>query len=277
MEGLRGLKATIRVSLWLMWSDCLWLLHRMDWLVWLVIHTTSWHMKLFTDMLAVWLPLLPLGMFLHLAWWCAPAANYVLVCIRHPETPWNHPSPILLSMIHGVRTWWEPEDFTWKSSRKWQVLEVMPSSTNLKQKVNSLDLCSLGQLSGPLNIRLFKTKSMGPCDGCVCTSILRKWPLQLTCWSVDSLGGDMYWLTGLSIILDIPKKGHWPLKSHLFINAGWLDAKNSSQPNFYCAQESNWLVVLCLLQDNILDCISKLSVVYQVIVQNLKASKVSSV
>ena len=95
------------------------------------------------------------------------------------------------------------------------------------------------QLSGPLNIRSFKTKSMGPRDGCACTSILRKWPLQLTCWSVDWLGGDMYWSTGLSIISDIPKKDHWPLKSHLFINTGRLDAKNSGQPIFYCMQESN--------------------------------------
>ena len=68
---------------------------------------------------------------------------------------------------------------------------------------------------------------------------LRKWPLQLMCWSVDSLGGDVYWSMGISIKSDIPKKDHWPLKSHLFINARWLDAKNSGQPIFYCAQESN--------------------------------------
>ena len=30
------------------------------------------------------------------------------------------------------------------------------------------------QLGGPLNIRLFKTKSIGPRDGCVCTSILEE-------------------------------------------------------------------------------------------------------
>ena len=68
---------------------------------------------------------------------------------------------------------------------------------------------------------------------------LRKWLLQLMCWSVDSLGGDVYWSKGLSIISDIPKKDHWLLKSHLFINAGWLDANNSGRPIFYCMQESN--------------------------------------
>lgn len=40
----------------------------------------------------------------------------------------------------------------------------------------------------------------------------------------DSLGGDLYWSTGLSLISNIPNKGHWPVKSHVFVNAGRLDA-----------------------------------------------------
>lgn len=40
----------------------------------------------------------------------------------------------------------------------------------------------------------------------------------------DSLGGELYWSAGLSLISNIPKKGHWPVKTHLFINAGRLDS-----------------------------------------------------
>jgi len=31
------------------------------------------------------------------------------------------------------------------------------------------------------------------------------------------------WSGGLSLISDIPRKAHWPLKLHIFINAGRLD------------------------------------------------------
>lgn len=41
--------------------------------------------------------------------------------------------------------------------------------------------------------------------------------------SVDSLGGDLYWAAGLSLIADIPRRSHWPLKTHFFVNAGRLD------------------------------------------------------
>jgi len=40
---------------------------------------------------------------------------------------------------------------------------------------------------------------------------------------VDSLGGELYWAAGLSLISDFPKKPHWPVKTHLFLNAGRLD------------------------------------------------------
>ena len=39
----------------------------------------------------------------------------------------------------------------------------------------------------------------------------------------DALGGDFYWAAGLSLISDIPKRPHWPVKLHGFVNAGRLD------------------------------------------------------
>jgi outer membrane protein insertion porin family len=36
----------------------------------------------------------------------------------------------------------------------------------------------------------------------------------------DSLGGDLAWGLGLSVFAPIPKKEHWPLMLHGFINAG---------------------------------------------------------
>ncbi|OBZ77893.1 hypothetical protein A0H81_02057 [Grifola frondosa] len=60
----------------------------------------------------------------------------------------------------------------------------------------------------------------------------------------DSLGGDLYWSTGVSLISDIPRKPHWPVKTHLFVNAGRLDALDKSKS----------------LVDNVLGSISKPSV-----------------
>jgi len=67
------------------------------------------------------------------------------------------------------------------------------------------------QLGGPTNVRSFRTNGLGPRDG------------------PDSLGGDIFWSAGLSIITDIPRKPHWPVKTHAFVNAGRLDALNRSQ------------------------------------------------
>lgn len=33
----------------------------------------------------------------------------------------------------------------------------------------------------------------------------------------------MFWSAGLSLISDIPRKAHWPFKTHLFVNAGRMD------------------------------------------------------
>ncbi|KAG1735590.1 surface antigen-domain-containing protein [Suillus paluster] len=67
------------------------------------------------------------------------------------------------------------------------------------------------QLGGPLSLRSFRANSLGPRDG------------------VDSLGGDIYWSTGASLVSDIPRKPHWPIKSHIFVNAGRLDAVDGTK------------------------------------------------
>jgi outer membrane protein assembly factor BamA len=40
---------------------------------------------------------------------------------------------------------------------------------------------------------------------------------------VDSLGGDLFWAAGASLITHIPRKPHWPVKAHAFLNAGQLE------------------------------------------------------
>ncbi|KAI0746553.1 surface antigen-domain-containing protein [Daedaleopsis nitida] len=68
------------------------------------------------------------------------------------------------------------------------------------------------QLGGPVSVRMFRMNGMGPRDG------------------ADSLGGNLYWSAGLSLISDIPRKPHWPIKTHLFVNAGRLDVMDESRP-----------------------------------------------
>ncbi|KAL0958293.1 hypothetical protein HGRIS_000440 [Hohenbuehelia grisea] len=67
------------------------------------------------------------------------------------------------------------------------------------------------QAGGPISVRMFKANGLGPRDGS------------------DSLGGDMYWSAGISLISDIPRKPHWPVKTHLFVNAGRLDNIDKSR------------------------------------------------
>ncbi|KAF9459123.1 surface antigen-domain-containing protein [Collybia nuda] len=67
------------------------------------------------------------------------------------------------------------------------------------------------QLGGPTSIRAFKANSMGPRDGS------------------DSLGGDLHWSAGVSVISNIPRKPHWPVKTHLWVNAGRLDVIDQRQ------------------------------------------------
>ncbi|KAG7096661.1 hypothetical protein E1B28_004076 [Marasmius oreades] len=67
------------------------------------------------------------------------------------------------------------------------------------------------QLGGPLSVRSFRQNGLGPRDGS------------------DSLGGDLYWSAGLSLVSDIPNKPHWPIKAHAFLNAGRLDRLDKSR------------------------------------------------
>lgn len=75
-------------------------------------------------------------------------------------------------------------------------------------------------------MRMFRNNSMGPRDGgkgfCPPFSVVSF--RNSSCpYTVDSLGGELYWAAGLSLITDFPRKSHWPVKTHLFLNAGRLD------------------------------------------------------
>lgn len=63
------------------------------------------------------------------------------------------------------------------------------------------------------DVRAYSSSYLGVVDQC--------------CIEVDSLGGDLYWSAGVSAISDLPRKAHWPLKAHLFLNAGRLSVMNS--------------------------------------------------
>ncbi|KAJ6586583.1 surface antigen-domain-containing protein [Mycena sp. CBHHK59/15] len=67
------------------------------------------------------------------------------------------------------------------------------------------------QLGGPSSVRSFRPNAMGPRDGS------------------DSLGGEVYWSAGLSVISHIPKKKEWPVKTHAWVNAGRLDDIDKSR------------------------------------------------
>ncbi len=60
------------------------------------------------------------------------------------------------------------------------------------------------QLGGPTSVRLFRPNSMGPRD------------------NGDFLGGDLSWSAGLSLVSPLPFKPDWPVRSHVFANAGRL-------------------------------------------------------
>jgi len=71
---------------------------------------------------------------------------------------------------------------------------------------------------------MFRNNSMGPRDGGKTRSAFSIISFRnLFDHVVDSLGGELYWAAGLSLISDFPKKPHWPVKTHLFLNAGRLD------------------------------------------------------
>ncbi|KAI0305258.1 surface antigen-domain-containing protein [Multifurca ochricompacta] len=60
------------------------------------------------------------------------------------------------------------------------------------------------QLGGPTNMRMFRANGLGPRDAV----------------RPDSLGGDLFWAAGASLITHLPHKPHWPVKAQAFLNAG---------------------------------------------------------
>ncbi len=80
---------------------------------------------------------------------------------------------------------------------------------------------------------------------------------------MDSLGGSLYWSTGVSLISDIPRKPHWPVKTHLFVNAGRLDNVDKCQISSVRTHGHNsdtGFVTARPLMDNVIASISKPSI-----------------
>ena len=70
------------------------------------------------------------------------------------------------------------------------------------------------QMGGPLDVRMFKQNGLGPREG------------KGGGGGGDSLGGDLFWATGLSVVSDLPARPDWPVKVQAFVNAGRLDLLN---------------------------------------------------
>ncbi|WWD21438.1 hypothetical protein CI109_105923 [Kwoniella shandongensis] len=66
-------------------------------------------------------------------------------------------------------------------------------------------------LGGPNSIRGWKVGGLGRRDG------------------PDSLGGDLSWALGLSVLTPIPNKEHWPLRLHGFVNGGKVVAYDKTR------------------------------------------------
>ncbi|KAF7331606.1 Bac-surface-Ag domain-containing protein [Mycena kentingensis (nom. inval.)] len=77
-------------------------------------------------------------------------------------------------------------------------------------------------LGGPTSIRSFRASGMGPRDAHLSSS---------TTTGADSLGGEVFWAAGLSVISDLPLRPQWPLKAHGWLNAGRLDNVDRSVPS----------------------------------------------
>ncbi|KAI9636477.1 putative mitochondrion protein [Dioszegia hungarica] len=89
------------------------------------------------------------------------------------------------------------------SSMTTSLLPLFPNSTSASHPhPPSTYLPDRAFLGGPNSMRGWKVGGVGPQDG------------------PDSLGGDLAWGMGLSVFAPIPKKEHWPLKLHGFMNIG---------------------------------------------------------
>ena len=65
-----------------------------------------------------------------------------------------------------------------------------------------------------MDVRMFKQNGLGPREG------------KGGGGGGDSLGGDLFWATGLSVVSDLPARPDWPVKVQAFVNAGRLDLLN---------------------------------------------------
>lgn len=77
----------------------------------------------------------------------------------------------------------------------------------------------------------------------------------------DSVGGDIYYSVGASVISKVPKKPHWPLNLHGWMNAGRLD--QVSKCKHIRLMLSFHLTYLCAarpLVDDVKDIMSKPSI-----------------
>lgn len=90
------------------------------------------------------------------------------------------------------------------------VIFPLPSPYPSFQPKGAMHPSDMFQLGGPTSLRMFAANSLGPKDGS------------------DSLGGTVFWSLGTSVYAPLPKKEHWPLKLHAFLNAGQLVAPSAS-------------------------------------------------
>ena len=86
------------------------------------------------------------------------------------------------------------------------------------------------QLGGPLSVRAFGPSGMGGREGC--KSYTAVTPTMLIHIPATSVGGDLYYSLGLSILGNIPKRPNWPTKIHAWINAGRLQGIDECAPSF---------------------------------------------
>jgi outer membrane protein insertion porin family len=70
---------------------------------------------------------------------------------------------------------------------------------------------------------MFRQNGLGPKDGGRLGFVPSDDPPSLTMGVVDSLGGELFWSAGVSLISDILRRPSWPVKTHVFLNAGRLD------------------------------------------------------
>lgn len=78
------------------------------------------------------------------------------------------------------------------------------------------------QLGGPLSVRAFGPAGMGGHEGCKSSCVAVTPTTLIYTMAATSVGGDLHYSLGLSILGDIPRRPQWPTKFHAWINAGRL-------------------------------------------------------